>query len=405
MRSDIFRELRLSLNRKTIAVLLLVLLFAFGISIFEGYQYADRRQEMMKMRAMETTGLLMTEETNIPVYESIGGEELRSVLEERVSAMKTMLEGYQTGDAFLALDGRLASNQLLLEAINLGYPETNQDTENLELQIQRDQILKTQHILPIDDLLESHDGVHSVLYLLKTYMLYLLPMVVMLLGADRLSGELRTGSVRFLLQFDRPRWKLITAKAVAVVAWSVVALIGMVIFAFLGGMFFAGPGDFRYPITAAESFITTGEETYVSAGILLLRAGVILICGVLFYTSLAILFSCLTRWDIASLAGGVVLSVGGAWAIHQWLVSTESKVAAVLPFQLADSFGFAMGRLDIPQQEQVANTAGLISSQSTGEILVVGMPFSGLLACVLLVIWTALCYALALGIFARRDVT
>ena len=109
MRSDIFRELRLSLNRKTIAVLLLVLLFAFGISIFEGYQYADRRQEMMKMRAMETTGLLMTEETNIPVYESIGGEELRSVLEERVSAMKTMLEGYQTGDAFLALDGAIVT--------------------------------------------------------------------------------------------------------------------------------------------------------------------------------------------------------------------------------------------------------------------------------------------------------
>lgn len=398
------KELQVGFNRKMLIVLLLAIAFSLSLSAYHSFHYAQNLRSMREMRIVETENQLMTDESNVSVYESIGGTELVELMEKRRTLFINILEGYRSGDMMLVLKNQVEDYELQLRAKEHGLKIDPDSEKDLADRAELNQLLIAQNIAPYDPLLESHDGVSSLLFFLKNIMLYLVPFVVMLICSDSISTEIHSGSIKLLLVFPCSRAAILRSKYFALFTQSTLIILGSLVGTLVGGMLFSGIGDFRYPVKAQESFFVQGMEAYVPSWILLIRALSVLICAVLFFVALALLFSVLIKNNIASLAIGTLVSVGAVFLSRKAVTMGQGGWVRYLPFELSDSYAASLGKIVVPVETQVVDTSGLIAMGNTGQVVEIANSFPGIVPCMLLLAAAVVCLLITVGVFSKRDV-
>lgn len=399
-------ELKKQANRKFAAVFLLTFLFAFGISAYQSYNYAQHLESTMKVRMIEAEKNIESVEANLPSYAE-AGEGLRTLWEEGLDRLKALKAAYEDGDTPAIIKNRLRLDEITIEQEKFGarlYNATDRRKVTEEAELYR--ILLDQGITAYrDPLLEAHDGVASIDYFLKTYMLFLLPAVVMLIGANSLSSERESGSDDSQPTSPRSRFSALTAKFFASVALSLAVVLTSILAAFLGGCLFSGAGDFRYPVKAISGLFGMGEETYVASWAVQSQALLITLCALLFFAALALLISVIFKRGILSLCVGTLGAVGAVVLNRQLVIAQKGGFWRYLPFDLSDGYAAALGKIVVPIKEKFANTSELITAQDTGRVLEIVNPFPGAVAGVVLLACASVCFMAAALIFNRRDAT
>lgn len=405
MKVFFLQEFRAGFSKKFIAVLLMASLFSFSFSAYHSFKYSQELSDLRELRIVEAENQLITEESNVWAYEEMGGSELVDLMQERKLCMQRILDGYNSGDMFQVLESQIKANEIQQEAKSYGLRMDSDEEKERRDQSELNKILLEKKILPYDPLIEPHDGVSSLLFLLKNIMLFLVPLVVMLIGSDSLSAEMQSGSIKLTLMFPRSRIAVLTTKYLSISILSLLTVIGSLIGAFAGGSVFSGTGNFRYPVKAQESFFIGDAEVYTSSWILLIRAMGVLICAVLFYAALALIISILVRNGIASVAVGAFSSMGIMLLNRKAVISGQGGLARYFPFDLSDSYAASLGKIVVPIQEKIASTSGLIITQDAGKAVEIFNPFPGIVPCAVLLVSALLCFFIAATIFSKRDVT
>lgn len=82
-----------------------------------------------------------------------------------------------------------------------------------------------------------------------------IPLLIIMLAADMVSGEASTGTIKLLLTRNVPRWKILTSKFVALVILEVIILVfAFILSSMVSGLFF-GYGGWMEPVAAGFKII------------------------------------------------------------------------------------------------------------------------------------------------------
>lgn len=188
MKVFLLQEFRVGFSKKFIAVLLMASLFSFSFSAYHSFKYSQELSDLRELRIMDAENQLITEESNVWVYEEMGGSELVDLMQERKLCMQRILDGYNSGNMFQVLESQIEANEIQQEAKSYGLRMDSDEEKERRDQSELNKILLEKNILPYDPLIEPHDGVSSLLFLLKNIMLFLVPLVVMLNGTYLSTG-------------------------------------------------------------------------------------------------------------------------------------------------------------------------------------------------------------------------
>jgi ABC-2 type transport system permease protein len=210
----------------------------------------------------------------------------------------------------------------------------------------------------------------------------LLPLLVTVLAADLVTGEVRAGTIKLLLTRPVARWRVLAAKLVAAALFTslVVALAGLLSWA-IGGVAFGWTGWGAPVLTGFRSTVEGADTSAVRAAPLwldTLAAYGLAWLGALSVAALAVTFSVLFRSSVGAMGTLMAILVAGSllgqlatdWQPARWLFPTN------LP---------------------------LTQFYSGAPPPVAGMTVAS--AAAVLVGWSATALALAFVMFGRRDVT
>ena len=388
---------------KFAVVFLTVFLCTLGFFGFWSQKFAGNRNQFNDIFAQQA-------QMNIERLQSSGKDADTQMLKQAMKIEQDFLAAYTSGD-----------DRAIMAAIQQDA-QYRLDSGNIESGTQKDEVRETLEICAIltekgigayrDPRLTNHplndfkDGASAATRFLQNYMLFLLPVVVALLCADSVSAEMHTGSIKLLSGFPCSRLALLRRKYITGIILSLMVILAGFLGAFWGGSLFLGTGDIRYPVKAQESFFTLGKEIFVPEWQIWLRAGIVIFCAVLFFTALALLISVLLKSSVLALLFGVVVAAGGTLLNRQAVLAAKRTVtlARYLPFDMADSYAAAIGKIQHTMIEIGTDASGLLSTGDTQQQLIIKNTFPGILSCGILLLCAAVCFGAAGVIFRRKDV-
>lgn len=82
-----------------------------------------------------------------------------------------------------------------------------------------------------------------------------IPLLIIMLAADMMSGEASTGTIKLLLTRNVPRWKILVSKFLALLILEVIVLVFSIILSTLVSGLFFGYGGWREPVVAGFKVI------------------------------------------------------------------------------------------------------------------------------------------------------
>lgn len=401
----LFMELRKLADRKFLVVLVLIFAFAFGISLNGAKKYNNQVSSFNEMSLYNAQISVISATENA---QSEKDADRAAYYEEEAAAYSELVTAYENKDvpAVISATLRESSNEVSSNraGIIIDDESFNRAKKNVDIcSILVKKGIKFYHLPYME---ESYcDGAQAVTSFLQEYLFLLLPIVMMLLFADCLATEIRMGSIKLPLGLPYSRTRFLWNKYIAGVLLGMVALFVAGFGAFLGGTVVAGTGDIRYPILAEKSFFSVGKEGYIAEWQLWLRAGVVSFCALLFFAAFALFIGVLIRNGIFSLVFGTILAAGGVFAMRKSLMTSggANGFLQYLPFSLTDGVAAGLGKVYQKTFSFQDDSAGLVSFVSSNT-MVVKTAFSGIVFCILLILWSAAFFWLAAAIFRKKDV-
>ncbi len=181
-----------------------------------------------------------------------------------------------------------------------------------------------------------------------------LPLLMILLAADLVSGEMGEGTIKFLLVQGIPRWKLLLSKYIALLGLETVVLFFSFIFSILISGLLFGYGGWLEPVATGFKIVggklDTSHVTFVAQWEYILMA-----FGLAYYVSIVVgtislMISVLVRSSIASL--GIVLAflIGGSqltsylatWQLPRYLFTSNLNLMSYISGSLQSIQGMNM---------------------------------------------------------------
>ncbi len=170
----------------------------------------------------------------------------------------------------------------------------------------------------------------------------LLPLLIILLGADMVSGEMNTGTIKMLLTRPVRRWKILLAKWIALMILSMLVVVLMGLVSLVISLMVFGVGGFDEPVITGFKLVGDQLDTSVVRTIpqwyYLLMVYAIGYYVALVIASLTLMVSVLMQSTAASI--GVLMStlIGGSflsyfiadWAITRYLFTVNLNLIAFL---------------------------------------------------------------------------
>lgn len=332
------------------------------------------------------------EEMKNPVanYSNLCAEE-RKMCGEQIACSKATIDAWNTAnwEKRIKNEARYLELELRKEKFGLMLSDKAAMKDTLAF----DKALLYWHAKPRD---RGEDGMSSVYRLFSDWLLYLLPLCVLLLTSDLISAERSSGSIKLLLQKRKTRTALYMQKFLAGLKWSFLALFSAMLGAFCGGAAVGGTGSLSYPIFFRSSYVQTWK-------ILLLCLPVVLL-AVIFYTALGILLSTLFRQRVLSAVGPAAAVFALVFFGRKSVTTAHGNILQVLPFESSDAVTAVFGKYSVPINETFSNPVSgqLISIQSGYSTdISAAMPLWGNI--LVLTVWSLLLLAAGLLIFRRED--
>jgi ABC-2 type transport system permease protein len=210
----------------------------------------------------------------------------------------------------------------------------------------------------------------------------LLPLLVTVLAADLVTGEVRAGTIKFLLTRPVARWRVLASKVVvaALFASLVVALAGLLAW-LIGGVAFGWSGWGAPVLTGFRTTLDGADTSGVRAAPLwldTLAAYGLAWLGAMAVTALAITFSVLFRSSVGAMGTLMAILVAGTllgqlatdWQPARWLFPTNLALTQLYSGAPPPVEGMTVG-----------NAAAVLAG------------------------WSVAALTLAFAVFGRRDVT
>lgn len=182
-----------------------------------------------------------------------------------------------------------------------------------------------------------------------------LPLLMVLLSADLVSGEMGDGTIKFLLVQGVPRWKILLSKYIALLSLETVVLFFSFIFSILVSGVIFGYGGWMEPV--ATGFKITGGKLDTSSVAFVVQWQYILMafglayCVAVVVGTVSLMISILVRSSIASL--GIILSIliGGSqltpfmanWVLPRYLFTSNLNLMSNISNSYQSIPGMTMG--------------------------------------------------------------
>jgi ABC-2 type transport system permease protein len=151
-----------------------------------------------------------------------------------------------------------------------------------------------------------------------------LPLAVAVVAGESIAGEASVGMLRYLLARPVSRTRLLIAKLVAVVVYTMLAVVSVAVVAFVVGVTVIGknPGVVTVTISVSGTPLTPGQ-LLARAGLMMLYIG----WSMLGVASVSLFLSTLTDSALGAALGGIAVLVGStvlvgldaAGSINDWL--------------------------------------------------------------------------------------
>lgn len=162
-----------------------------------------------------------------------------------------------------------------------------------------------------------------------------LPLLMILLAADLVSGEMGEGTIKFLLVQGIPRWKILLSKYIALLGLETVVLFFSFVFAILVSGILFGYGGWTGPVATGFKIVggklDTSHVTFVAQWEYILMA-----FGLAYFVSIVVgtislMISVLVRSSIASLGIVLAMLIGGSqltsylasWQLPRYLFTSN----------------------------------------------------------------------------------
>ena len=321
-------------------------------------------------------------------------KEDQQVCKELTVSLQAIIDGWNSGDWEKRIRGEARYLELKLQKNKFGIFYLNDEAYDRDT-LAFDRALLQWHAKPRD---RGEDGISSVYSLLQDWMLYLLPLCVLLLTSDLISAERATGSIKLLLQKRKPRPAIYIQKLFYGLKWSCFALLGAILGAFSGGAVVGGTGSLSYPVLFNSSYVQTWK-------IFLLCLPVVVL-SILFYTAVGLLVSALFRSRVLPVLG----PAAGVFALvffgRKTVTAAHGNLLQYFPLECSDPVTAVFGKFSVPIKETLTNPM-------SGQTILVDSPYSVGISTALplwgsifvLFAWSVLFLIAGLWIFNREDLT
>lgn len=286
-----------------------------------------------------------------------------------------------------------SSAQILKNSTQEISDAQGEDREQVRKQMIADQYLINNNIRPSD--IGDFNASKYISNLFEVLGAVFLIVGIMIFASDIVSGEFTPPTMKVLLTQPVSRAKVLLSKFIAVVISSVILILSLELISFfIMGLIF-GFGNPLYPIIAgtryrfiANSNSSMGKQLmgiYGTSYIIpmwkyLIRIFLFEVLFIIACTSFAFLISTFFRSSMVSVAAGTVIAI--ALIIFQNL----QTFIKLVPY-LITTYG---------------NFGGVISGNIAQNIR--STIVTPVLACIVLIVWTVVCYIVSHIIFVKRDV-
>lgn len=215
-------------------------------------------------------------------------------------------------------------------------------------------IQQMQYYLEHDVNPNEPNGVNFTREFLNNAVSLFIPLLIMAIASDIVSGERTTGTIKMLLTRPVKRWKILLSKLIALVMFvSLIILATYVISYLISGLAFGYKG-FELPVFTGFQII--GSEVDMSAvhavpqwKYLLMQGGLIWFVS-LVVAALAFMVSVLVRSTAASIvimmaaliAGNILTNMASAWNSAKYLFMVNLRITDYLPGTLPPIEGMTL---------------------------------------------------------------
>lgn len=223
---------------------------------------------------------------------------------QEADIIQNMISARKLGDWKSELGLMVQKDQLLLKGIYHGNTFTPESTDTIEERVTLNKLLYDNNIKPLESS-EEMKGINFLYCTLNVLFPFLLAIIILLLSADTITGELEAGTFKFLLLQPISRRNILFAKLIACIVFCCVSLLGLLIVSFLCVSMMNGMGEINYPIACHFDRILR----FTTMGQLLLSATAMNSLFLFFVACLAVFISVIAQNNAVSICISVIVAV------------------------------------------------------------------------------------------------
>jgi ABC-2 type transport system permease protein len=193
------------------------------------------------------------------------------------------------------------------------------------------QVQQLQYYLDNDVNPRSPSGVTFVRFFLSETVTLFIPLLVLGIASDLISGERSGGTIKMLLTRPVPRWKILTSKLITLILFVSLIIVTTIILAYLISGFVFGYGGWDMPVFAGFQVEGTEVDTsnvhVIDQWLFLIMQGGLAWFSAVAVACLALMVSVLVRSTAASIvimmatiiSGLILANMAGSWTSAKYL--------------------------------------------------------------------------------------